>query len=916
MPYTITNYQTSNNNKKEKYKTILINYLESMRVTSGKVSTNTSWGWLIGKFFIKDYKDFLKKYSQVVKYGLPDDEPLTLTEKPNEYSPIYVDLDFKISMEKHGINEGKLYDDKLLHDVVKLYQEGIKKYLDAEDNHLICCVFEKDGLEDKKPFWGNGIHLLFPNVVVNSKVRHLVRNYVVCRANKEKIFDKFDNPTEDIIDIAVVERNNIMMFGSKKRESKYYYNYTRCIDENSEEIDVDSIFSKEPCVLDYVKMFSVRRNCHCKDYETILNENYNDAMIDMEFKILGVSQDDLKDFSNMTVTANISDIDEARELVGILSPERAVNYHDWIRVGWCLYNIDKSLLNVFNDFSQTGEEIQQGVYKGFSDIRKNWSKMKKKDLTIRTLRYWAKNDNPIEYEKINKERFKKLANECLSGQDHQIAKAFFEKYKNRFVCSSLEGKNQWWEFRQDKHRWVQIKAGYRIMEILPEEFANEWLILLEEVSRKLRESTGLERNEYMRQQNAITKIINSLHTNNYCENLMKKLAIMFYDDSFMDKLDEINKNLVGFENGVYDLDREEFRDGRPDDFISMSTRNNYIPYNKFYNENKEISEFFEKVLPIKDVRIYFLRALSSCLHGVNKDQKLFICTGCGSNGKSVTFDLVKQALGDYYQAPRIELLTRKSQNAGQANEDLVNIKGRRCGVFQEPDNNETFNASVMKQLTAGNDTITARKLHSSNISFIPQMKYFLACNDLPNVKDNTDGTWRRLRVISFISKFVNKTEDKCRKDKHEYPIDDSISNKKDDWAPYLLSYLIHIYVNEYKVKGLVEPDEVRLKTDDYKSENDYLTQFFEVNIEVTGDKRRLTKIAVFKKFREWYKSLYQSYPTEKKSKVIEFFNNKLEQKSKRQYYTGISFKSEEDNQSEGSEGEDEEDKQIVNSLNV
>ena len=265
---------------------------------------------------------------------------------------------------------------------------------------------------------------------------------------------------------------------------------------------------------------------------------------------------------------------------------------------------------------------------------------------------------------------------------------------------------------------------------------------------------------------------------------MENLATLFYDPKFNEKLDEINKHLICFENGIFDLERNKLREGRPDDYVSMSTGVNYIPFNPYHSESKEIKEFFDKVLPNPRVRKYFLQAVSSCLHGENKDQKLFICTGCGSNGKSVTFDLIKQALGDYYQAPRIELLTRKSNNAGQANEDLVNIKGRRCGVFQEPDNNETFNASVMKQLTAGNDTITARRLHQSNISFIPQMKYFLACNDLPDVKDNTDGTWRRLRVIKFISRFVNKPLEKCRTERHEYPIDDSISKKKEDWAPY------------------------------------------------------------------------------------------------------------------------------------
>jgi len=40
------------------------------------------------------------------------------------------------------------------------------------------------------------------------------------------------------------------------------------------------------------------------------------------------------------------------------------------------------------------------------------------------------------------------------------------------------------------------------------------------------------------------------------------------------KLDEINKNLIAFENGIYDLEKEEFRIGRSDDFISLSTKVN------------------------------------------------------------------------------------------------------------------------------------------------------------------------------------------------------------------------------------------------------------------------------------------------------------------------------------------------------
>ena len=103
------------------------------------------------------------------------------------------------------------------------------------------------------------------------------------------------------------------------------------------------------------------------------------------------------------------------------------------------------------------------------------------------------------------------------------------------------------------------------------------------------------------------------------------------------------------------------------------------------------------------------------------------------------------------------------------------------------------------------------------------------------------------RVIGFNSKFVNKPENKCRKDKHEYPIDDSISRKMDDWAPYLLSYLVHVYLNEYKPNGLVEPDAVKVRTNKYKSENDHYTQFFEEFIDVTEMKKNKLRVDIYGK---------------------------------------------------------------------
>ena len=119
------NYQTDNVNKKEKHRKKLLKVLNDTSVSSGSIATHTSWGWFNGKFFTEDkqYKKLLKAYSNVVKYGLPGNQPITLTEKPKEISPVYVDIDLKLSMDKHKIEDGQLYSDSLIESLVKLYQD-------------------------------------------------------------------------------------------------------------------------------------------------------------------------------------------------------------------------------------------------------------------------------------------------------------------------------------------------------------------------------------------------------------------------------------------------------------------------------------------------------------------------------------------------------------------------------------------------------------------------------------------------------------------------------------------------------------------------------------------------------------------------------------------------------------------------
>merc|ERR1712178_642204 len=82
-------------------------------------------------------------------------------------------------------------------------------------------------------------------------------------------------------------------------------------------------------------------------------------------------------------------------------------------------------------------------------------------------------------------------------------------------------------------------------------------------------------------------------------------------------------------------------------------------------------------------------------------------------------------------------------------------RAKRIVVFQEPTKGEPINVGKLKEWTGG-DTIQCRELYKGPIKFKAQAKWFLICNDIPEVPSDDDGTWRRLTIINFPSKFVDK----------------------------------------------------------------------------------------------------------------------------------------------------------------
>lgn len=256
-----------------------------------------------------------------------------------------------------------------------------------------------------------------------------------------------------------------------------------------------------------------------------------------------------------------------------------------------------------------------------------------------------------------------------------------------------------------------------------------------------------------------------------------------------------------------------------------------------------------------------------------------------SNGKSKLIYLFQLAFGSYCDTLPITLLTRKRGSSNAASPEVAKTKGKRFCVFQEPEDDDRIHIGYMKELTGG-DVIEARALFKEPVKFKPQFKLLLTCNKLPDIPSSDGGTWRRLRVVEFGSKFVDDP-----KKPNEYKKDPYLPDKLITWKEAFMTILIERF-KVYVVNGLKEPLEVIQYTNKYRENSDVFLEFINEVLEDTQNEDDvMTLDNIYKYFSNWYK---QSGKTGKKcpdrKELKTYLIEKRELKFAENKYYGIKMK--------------------------
>ena len=280
------------------------------------------------------------------------------------------------------------------------------------------------------------------------------------------------------------------------------------------------------------------------------------------------------------------------------------------------------------------------------------------------------------------------------------------------------------------------------------------------------------------------------------------------------KPDELDSNEFNLNTpaGTYDLrlGLQGLRDHDPNDLITkitaVSPSDNGMDIwlnflNKIFQGDKSLIDFVQDTIGLTAIgKVY--------------NENIIIAYGKGCNGKSTFYNTIANVLGNYSGTISSDSLTAGYR--GNSKAERAEIKGKRIIIASELEEGKRLNTATLKQLCS-TDKIHAEKKFEAPFEFTPSHSLVLYTNYKPEISANDKGTWRRIIVIPFKAQIDSKQDIKNYSDY-------LFKNAGGAILKWIIEGAYKVIKKDFK---LTPPEVVINEINDYKSDNDWFSDFIE-----------------------------------------------------------------------------------------
>ena len=806
----------------------------------------------------------------------------TLAEVLHGSSPLAIDGVVRYKSEPYGDEH---IPEEFLISIVEAYLETIKEKLQVTDmSHHLNCVVLKSQIYDGDKAQAFGIR--FPFCRINPAYhKKIIRPAVIQRLMEQNIISCFgmepESKWDEMLDETTIEAP-LPLYGASRTQ-------------NMPPLEIYLIFGPEGPIEDdetgeqkkteLSDIFEPSKHSHItKGYvsletvEEFDKEYWVPLFLSIGFheKSTQIREDnEIEDPPSIGLDGEPDEEDEfmlAEHLIGLLKPFRFSDIIYWKEIGKIMYNITGGSQKGLKYWTQLGkkhlsdkklsdddklsyEEVCSLMYEKFGD---------KNHLTLKTLAYYARTDNPEQYKAWHtKWAFAAMERAASTLSDVDIAEAFYRQYWLDYVCYG-KGMKNWYKFRN--HYWVSSVDAIDISKAMSGPFIRAFEVFRHELGEKqIKTKKHKDREDMEKSIAQIGDLKKKLKKSNYKNTLIKECCDKFHHENFPE-IHDTNIHLFPFRNCVVEVNDEIkdafVRDGKPEDFVTVTAGVMY-PKN-FTEKTPAVTRFMTwmgQLFPDEDLQKEFLKWLSSSLRGKNMDKKLPMFTGPPNGGKTTLFNCISHAFGALHQVFENDMF-KAASSAGQANPAMADARYAKL-VTMEEFGSEDFEipAELLKKWT-GNNKMRARKLHENGTIFDAVFKLAFAFNHFPTIKGTDQAIRERVLTFPMISRWVpDAPKDEAERiAKRTFPVDRFFENHLPDLAKALVWTMVQIYPL-YAREGLKEVQSIKNAAVEYWREVDYYQRFYDSCIQkMLDDEGEIdTKVVLnpklaFEQYSDWFRS--------------------------------------------------------------
>jgi phage/plasmid-associated DNA primase len=428
------------------------------------------------------------------------------------------------------------------------------------------------------------------------------------------------------------------------------------------------------------------------------------------------------------------------------------------------------------------------------------------------------------------------AQEIISN--YVLAKMFIEKFGHLFI---INGGHTFYYFNGQYWQKDCVKGGYSVH--IAELFSKDFFVYIDDWLTKTFLNTLSDRQFQNVKKYALrlreTKFKRELqHEIILCEGIKRDVEF------------DVKPFLLGFVNGVMDFEKNEFRNGLPEDYIS--TPLSYEWKQPIATDIQFVEKVFKSIIARDDDRKLMCEILFTCMLGIRVN-RFIIANGRGGNGKDVIFgSMLPAVLESHCLKSKNQLLLHEELPTG-ACQELAEMSKKRVAIFSEPNSSRKMFSDTIKELT-GSNILNARELYAKETNTRIMATFIMMCNSKPRLDKSDNAMKNRIIDFPFESSFV-APQDMANYPKEQHNI--TVFERKTEYATIEFWNKYRCAVIEYlkRFKNLngefTIPEHIQKRNEEYLSDSDFIQRWMKEHYEYIDNGKMFVKLAnVFERFRQ------------------------------------------------------------------